>query len=55
MKRNKVKLVKFLEIEELKELEKPLYEKAKKALENNNMTVPDKIALRDSELQLLFL
>lgn len=47
MKRNKVKIIKFLEIEELKELEKPLYERAKKALENENMSVPDKIAIRD--------
>lgn len=47
MKRNKVKIVKFLEIEELKELEEPLYERAKKALEKESMTVPDKIAFRD--------
>lgn len=30
MQRNKTKIIKFLEIEELKELEKPLYERAKK-------------------------
>lgn len=47
MKRNKTKLVKFLEIEELKELEEPLYERAKSALEKETMSVPDKIALRD--------
>jgi len=47
MKRNKIKLVKFLEIEELKEFEEPLYERAKSALEKENMSVPDKIALRD--------
>ena len=47
MQRNKTKIIKFLEIEELKELEKPLYEKAKKALQNKNMSVPDKIAVRD--------
>lgn len=47
MKRNKVKIVKFLEVEELKEFEEPLYERAKKALEKENMTVPDKIAFRD--------
>lgn len=47
MKRNKVKLVKFLEIEELKEFEEPLYERAKKALEKENMSVSDKIAFRD--------
>lgn len=47
MQRNKTKIIKFLEIEELKELEKPLYERAKKALQNKNMSVPDKIAVRD--------
>lgn len=47
MKRNKVKIVKFLETDELKKLEEPLYERAKKALENENMSVPDKIAIRD--------
>ena len=47
MKRNKTKIVKFLEIEELKELEEPLYERAKSALEKETMSVPDKIALRD--------
>ena len=47
MKRNKVKLVKFLETDDLKKLEAPLYERAKKALENENMSVPDKIAIRD--------
>ena len=47
MKRNKTKLVKFLEVEELKEFEKPLYEKAKIALEKENLTIADKIALRD--------
>lgn len=47
MKRNKVKIVKFLEVEELKEFEKPLYERAKEALEKENLSVPDKITLRD--------
>lgn len=47
MKRNKTKIVKFLEIEELKEFEEPLYERAKSALEKDIMSVPDKIALRD--------
>ena len=47
MKRNKTKIVKFLEVEELKEFEEPLYERAKKALKKENMTVPDKIAFRD--------
>lgn len=47
MKRNKVKIVKFLEIEDLKELEKPIYERAKQALQNENISVPDKITIRD--------
>lgn len=47
MKRNKVKIVKFLEIEDLKQFEQPLYEKAKQALQKENLTVPDKIAIRD--------
>ena len=47
MKRNKTKIVKFLEVEELKEFEKPLYERAKSALGKEDMSVPDKIALRD--------
>lgn len=47
MKRNKVKIVKFLEIEELKKFEEPLYERAKKALQQDNMTIPDKISIRD--------
>ena len=47
MKRNKTKIVKFLETEELKQFEKPLYERAKKALEKEDMAIADKIALRD--------
>jgi len=47
MKRNKAKIIKFLEIKDLKELEEPLYEKAKKALEKENMSIADKIAIRD--------
>ena len=47
MKRNKTKLVKFLEIEEVKEFQKPIIEKAKKALNEENLSVPDKIAIRD--------
>ena len=47
MKRNKAKIIKFLEVEDLKELEEPLYERAKKALEKENMSIADKIAVRD--------
>lgn len=46
-KRKKKKLVKFLEIEEVKEFEKPLIEKAKKSLQKEELSVPDKIAIRD--------
>lgn len=47
MKRNKTKIVKFLEVEELKEFEKPLYERAKEALQKEKMSVVDKITIRD--------
>ena len=47
MKRNKVKIVKFLEVEELKQFEEPLYEKAKIALAKENLSASDKITIRD--------
>ena len=47
MKRNKTKLVKFLEIEEVKEFQKPIIDKAKNAINKENMSIPDKIAIRD--------
>lgn len=47
MKRNKTKIVKFLEVEELKKFEEPLYEKAKIALKKENLSISDKITLRD--------
>lgn len=47
MKRNKTKLVKFLEIEEVKEFQKPIIDKAKNAINKEELSVPDKIAIRD--------
>ena len=47
MKRNKTKLVKFLETDEVKELQKPVIDKAKTAMSKANMTATDKIAIRD--------
>lgn len=43
----KKKLVKFLELNELKEFEQPLINKAKKALNDTKMTATDKITIRD--------
>ena len=47
MKRNKTKLVKFLEIEEVKEFQKPIIDKAKNAMNKENLSVTDKIVIRD--------
>ena len=47
MKRNKTKLVKFLEINEVKDFQEPIIEKAKTAMSKENMTATDKIAIRD--------
>lgn len=50
MKRNKKKLVKFLEVDELKKYEEPLLEKAKEAIENEKheeLKPTEKIAIRD--------
>lgn len=50
MKRNKKKLIKFLEIEEVKKLEQPIINNAKRALaheKENKLTPTDKIAIRD--------
>lgn len=50
MKRKKTKLIKFLEIDEVNQFEKPLLDKAKKAISNENKTIEDKIAIRDFTL-----
>lgn len=47
MKRNKTKLVKFLEIDEVKEFQKPIIEKTKEALNKEKLTATDKITIRD--------
>lgn len=47
MERKKAKIVKFLEVEQIKEFQKPIIEEAKEAMEKNEMSVADKIAIRD--------
>lgn len=47
MKRNKTKLVKFLEIDEVKEFQKPIITKAKNILNKEVLTPTDKIVIRD--------
>lgn len=47
MKRNKTKLVKFLEIDEVKEFQQPIINKAKNAMNKEKLTATDKIAIRD--------
>ena len=50
MGRKKVKLIKFLEIDEIKKFQDPLLQRAKCALQNNISTFADKIAVRDFTL-----
>lgn len=47
MERKKAKIVKFLEVEQIKEFQKPIIEEAKEAMGKNEMSVVDKIAIRD--------
>ena len=47
MKRKKAKIVKFLEVEQIKELQEPIIKEAKEAMRKNEMSVADKIAIRD--------
>ena len=47
MKRNKTKIPKFLEIEEVKEFQKPIINEVKTALEIVKLSPTDKIAIRD--------
>lgn len=47
MKRNKTKLVKFLETDEIKELQKPIIDEVTNALGKDELTATDKIAIRD--------
>lgn len=46
----KSKIVKFLEIEEIEKFQEPLLERAKLAINRENKTVADKIAIRDFTL-----
>lgn len=50
MGRKKTKLIKFLEVDEIKKFQEPLLQRAKCALENNISTFADKIAIRDFAL-----
>lgn len=50
MKRNKSKIVKFLEIEEIKKFQEPLIKRAKLALSTKKKTVADITAIRDFAL-----
>lgn len=50
MGRKKTKLVKFLEVDEIKKFQEPLLQRAKCALENNISTFADKIVVRDFTL-----
>ena len=47
MERKQKKIIKFLETEQIKNFQKPIVDNAKKALEKTEMTVTDKIAIRD--------
>lgn len=47
MERKKRKIIKFLEIEEVKRFEAPLIDKAKNAIQQKEKTATDKIAIRD--------
>ena len=53
MKRNKKKIIKFLEIEDVKKLEQPIVDRTKDAIEHekeNKLTTTDKIVIRDFAL-----
>lgn len=47
MERRKTKLVKFLEIEQIKEFQEPMLNEVKEILQKDNLTTTDKIAIRD--------
>lgn len=47
MKRNKKRIIKFLEIDQLEQLQRPLLEKARTALAKSKLNFKDKIAIRD--------
>ena len=45
--RKKQKIVKFLEIDEVKKFQKPILDDVKEALDKEELSVPDKITIRD--------
>ena len=45
--RKKQKIVKFLEIDEVKKFQKPILDDVKEALDKEKLSVPDKITIRD--------
>lgn len=47
MKRNKTKLIKFLEVEQVKKFQEPLLNNVKEILQKEEIKVMDKIAIRD--------
>lgn len=47
MDRKKTKLIKFLETEDVRKLQEPIVEEVKEALKKENISVADKIAIRD--------
>lgn len=47
MERRKTKIVKFLEVDEVKKFQEPIIEKVHEALEDEKMTTTDIIAIRD--------
>lgn len=50
MKRTKTKIVKFLEIDEIKNFQKPMLNEVKEALKKENLNTKDKITIRDFAL-----
>lgn len=47
MERRKTKIIKFLETEQVKKFQQPILNNVRKALEKEEVSVPDKIAIRD--------
>ena len=47
MSRTKTKIIKFLEIEEVKKFQDPILKEVKEVLQKDDLTVTDKIAISD--------
>lgn len=47
MERKKTKIIKFLEVDEVKKFEEPILKEVKQALNKEELTIVDKIAIRD--------